>query len=160
DQPPPPKLQVREPVIDTTAPPPPVTLNIEPTKKEDRVEYAGPPVIVPGPPPPPAPPAPVRPSVITNPDWVRRPSGADLARFYPERALERGISGSATVQGVVQENGRVTNCTIVEEDPAGQGFGRATVQLCSRFQMRPQTRDGAPVGGARVNIPIRWQVPE
>src|SRR5690606_15912745 len=79
--PPPPKLQVREPQITTEAPPPPITLPIEATKKEDRVEYTGPPVIVPGPPPPPAPPAPPRPSVITNPDWVQRPNGADLARF-------------------------------------------------------------------------------
>ncbi len=60
--------------------PPPVTLPIEPTKKEDRVEYRGPPVIVPGPPPPPAPPAPSRPSVIgtdamgrTTVDGVVRP---------------------------------------------------------------------------------------
>jgi Ca-activated chloride channel family protein len=49
--------------------PPPVTLPIAPTKKEDRVEYQGPPVIVygsPPPPPPPAPPAPARPPVITT----------------------------------------------------------------------------------------------
>lgn len=52
----PPRLQVR----------PPVTLPIEPTKKDDRVEYQGPPVIVAGPPPPPAPPAPMRPPVIST----------------------------------------------------------------------------------------------
>ena len=49
--------------------PPPVALPIEPTKKEDRVEYSGPPppyVAPPPPPPPPAPPAPMRPAVITT----------------------------------------------------------------------------------------------
>lgn len=51
------------------AAPPPITLPIEPTKKEDRVEYTGPAIVVPGPPPPPpppppAPPAPMRPPVI------------------------------------------------------------------------------------------------
>lgn len=46
--------------------PPPITLPIEPTRKEDRVEYQGPPVIVPGPPPPPAPPAPSRPTVVPS----------------------------------------------------------------------------------------------
>lgn len=73
--PPPPRLQVRPPVVTPNAPPPPITMPIEPTKKEDRVEYQGPPVIVPGPPPPPvapppppppAPPAPSRPAVITT----------------------------------------------------------------------------------------------
>ena len=49
------------------AAPPPVTLPIEPTKKEDRVEYSGPPPpYVAPPPPPPAPPAPMRPAIITT----------------------------------------------------------------------------------------------
>lgn len=46
-----PRLQVREPVA------------VEATKKEDRVEYKGPPQVVPGPPPPPPPPAPPVPQV-------------------------------------------------------------------------------------------------
>jgi len=133
-----------------------VTLPIEATKKEDRVEYTGPPVIVPGPPPPPAPPAPPRPSVITNPDWVRQPNSSDLARFYPSRAASDGTEGVATINCAVQANGRVTDCNVVNESPAGAGFGRATIQASSRFQMRPQTRDGQPVGGARVNITLRW----
>ncbi|MGA0546583.1 vWA domain-containing protein [Brevundimonas sp. VNH65] len=48
------------------APPPPITLRIEPTKKEDRVEYSGPAVTAPPPPPPPAPPAPPRPPVVSE----------------------------------------------------------------------------------------------
>ncbi|CAL1690855.1 hypothetical protein MMB232_00989 [Brevundimonas subvibrioides] len=44
------------------APPPPVTLPIQPTRKEDRVEYGAPPP----PPPPPAPPALVRPPVVVT----------------------------------------------------------------------------------------------
>ena len=46
--------------------PPPVTLPIAPTMKQDRVEYSGPAVTAPPPPPPPAPPAPPRPSVISE----------------------------------------------------------------------------------------------
>jgi len=72
--PPAPPSPPRPPVVLRQAPPPPVTLPIEPTKKQDRVEYSGPPVVVygpppPPPPPPPAPPAPTRPAVIsTTPD--------------------------------------------------------------------------------------------
>lgn len=45
---------VAPPVRRTTPPP----VNITPTLKQDRVEYTGPPVNIPGPPPPPAPPPP------------------------------------------------------------------------------------------------------
>ena len=41
---------VAAPPVRRVAPPP---VNIPPTRKEDRVEYTGPPVILPGPPPPP-----------------------------------------------------------------------------------------------------------
>lgn len=96
--------------VNGNAPPPPVTLPIEPTKKQDRVEYNGPPGIVPGPPPspappppppPPAPPAPMRPSVIstttdgrTTVDGVvvtgsRIRSGAPGAYVAPQPDTER-----------------------------------------------------------------------
>ena len=131
---------------------------VETVKKEDRVEYQGPPQITQSPPPPPAPPAPPRPSVITNPDWVSRPSGSDLARFYPPRAAEREIGGRVVLSCTVTESGSLTACSVQSEDPPGQGFGQASLRLTSRFRMRPQTRDGAPVGGARVTIPITWQL--
>ncbi|PZO00283.1 MAG: energy transducer TonB, partial [Alphaproteobacteria bacterium] len=125
--------------------------------KEDRVEYTGPPVIVPGPPPPPAPPAPVRPSVITNVQWSRRPSvtGDD----FPARALERGIGGSATVRCTAQANGRPANCQVTAEDPAGQGFGRSAVRVAQRGQLSPATVDGA-ARDASFNVTIRFPVPE
>ena len=135
-------------------PPPPVTL----TKMEDRVEYTGPPVVIPGPPPPPAPSGPPRPEVIENPEWLRHPSSQDLARFYPSRAASEGTEGDAIIECTVQANGRLANCSVVSESPAGAGFGRATLQLATQFQMRPQTHDGAPVGGARVRIPIGWRL--
>jgi len=157
DTPPPPKLQVRPPVINTLAPPPPVTLPIEPTKKEDRVEYTGPPVIVPGPPPPPAPPAPPRPSVITNVQWSSRPR--PTADDFPARALERGVSGSATVRCVAQPNGRPANCQVVSEEPAGQGFGRAAVRIVQRGQLSPRTVDGAAVN-ASFNVTVPFNLGE
>jgi len=84
----------RPPVV--RRPPPPVAVPIGPTQKQDRVEYSGPPVILPGPPPPPAPPppppAPMRPAVIaTTPD------------------------GRTTVEGVV-----VSGSRIGPQTPGGQ----------------------------------------
>jgi protein TonB len=147
---------VRPPVVVPNAPPPPVTLPIEPTKKEDRVEYRGPPVIVPGPPPPPAPPAPPRPSVVTNPAWGRR-----VDPEYPERAAARGVDQIATVRVscALQPNGSLTDCRTVSEDPPGLGFGAAALAAARRSRVTPGTVDGAAVG-ARVEYNVRFRPPE
>lgn len=108
----------------------------------------------------PLPAPPPRPAMITNPDWLQRPSGADLARYFPPRALERGVSGHVVLGCAVTESGALTACGVTDETPAGEGFGQASLRLTSHFRMRPQTRDGAPVGGARVNIPITWTAGE
>ncbi|MEC8532702.1 MAG: energy transducer TonB [Pseudomonadota bacterium] len=152
DTPPPPKLQVRVPApVPNIVPPPPV--NITPTKKEDRVEYTGPPVVVPGPPPPPAPPAPPKPSVITNVQWARQPR--PTADDFPARALEREISGSATVECTARANGSPANCRVVSEEPAGMGFGRAAIRVVQRGQLSPRTVDGAAQDATfRVRVPF------
>ncbi|NBB52075.1 TonB family protein, partial [Rhizobium sp. CRIBSB] len=147
-----PKLQVREPNIVSDVPPPP-TVNITPTPKEERVEYTAPPVNIPGPPPPPAPPPPARPSVISNPQWASRP-----APQFPDRAAERGIEqGRVVLSCTVQPNGRVSDCSIVSEEPAGAGFGREALSAARRATLSPRTVDGAATG-ARVTFPVTFRL--
>ena len=143
---------MRPPVVNTQAPPPPVTLPIEPTKKEDRVEYTGPPVIVPGPPPPPAPPAPARPATITNVSWSRQPRPE-----FPARAQERGIEeGTVVLLCSVEANGAATNCSIVSETPSGAGFGREALSSMRSARFAPGTVDGVAQGGqARFTVRFR-----
>jgi TonB family protein len=120
------------------------------------------------PPPPPPPPAPIgakdgqtpalRPSVITAPDWTAQPTATDLRNTYPREALRKGPEGRAVISCVVAETGQVGQCRLLSEMPEGEGFGAAALALGNKFYMKPQTRDGAPVGGARVNIPIIFKV--
>jgi len=146
---------VRPPVIVPNAPPPPMTVAVEPTKKVDRVEYTGPPVIVPGPPPPPAPPAPPRPSVITNPSWSRQPVGE-----FPERAMSRGIeSGVVVLNCLVSPNGSLSDCNLVSETPSGAGFAQAAQAAARRARLSPRTVDGAATG-ARVSFSTRFRAAE
>jgi TonB family protein len=109
----------------------------------------------------PAPPAPApRPSVITRPDWVRKPTGEDLADLYPKAAADKNLEGQATIRCQVSAAGDLENCRTIEESPPLEGFGDAALAMASKFKMKPMSKDGAPVGGALVNIPIRFRLPQ
>jgi protein TonB len=147
--PPPPKLQPRPPVSIPNAPTiPPLPVPPVPV----RVEEPKPPA-----PPPPEPP---RPSVITQPDWVRRPSAEDLERYYPERAQRMNVEGRASISCTVDARGTLQNCSVASENPGDQGFGEAAMRMSRLFKMRPMTKDGSPVDGGKIVIPIAFRLPK
>ena len=68
------------------------------------------------------------------------------------------VSGRAEISCTVLANGKLSDCSVVSEDPADQQFGDAALKLSKLFKMRPQTKDGAPTSGGTVRIPIRFQI--
>ena len=81
-----------------------------------------------------------------------------MARYYPERAQRLEQNGTVTLQCKVNARGNVEACNIVSEDPANFGFGDAAMRLSRLFRMKPQTRDGTPVEGGTVRIPIAFRI--
>ena len=156
--PPPPKLQPRPPAttldLPLTIPPLPVA------PVETRIETPAPPRIVEAPAPPAPPPEPPRSPVIQTPDWLRRPSGEDMARYYPARAQRMGVEGRATLSCTVGASGALQACAVASETPADQDFGAAALRMARLFKMRPMTKDGEPVSGGLVRIPIRFVLPK
>jgi TonB family protein len=75
-----------------------------------------------------------------------------MAQFFPADA--NGAQGKAMIECIVSTRGLLEKCSVALETPQGHGFGAAALAMSSVFLMRPMTRDGLPVGGARVVIPI------
>lgn len=106
--------------------------------------------------PRPAADATVIPSIITRPEWERRPSPRDVDAAYPQRALRMNQTGQAQMRCRVNADGSIRDCVVAAETPPGFGFGQAALRLVPLFKMRPATVDGVPVEGASVNITIRF----
>jgi protein TonB len=83
-----------------------------------------------------------------------------MARYYPERAQRMNVEGKATISCTVTAQGTLSSCSVADEDPSDQGFGEAAMRMSKLFKMRPMTKDGAPVSGGTVRIPIVFRLPK
>jgi TonB family protein len=92
-----------------------------------------------------------------NPDWVRKPTGVDLANVFPKKALEKHVAGRAVINCKVTVEGFLDACKVRSESPEGLDFGAAGLQLAPQFRMSPKIRGGHAVSGGEVTIPINWE---
>lgn len=108
--------------------------------------------------PPPLPPPPPRPSVVTNPNWIAKPTGSEFAGAYPANAAHAEMSGRAVISCAITTEGALSACEVVSESPPGWGFGAAALKVAPYFRMSPATPDGQPVAGRRIRVPMRWML--
>jgi beta-lactamase regulating signal transducer with metallopeptidase domain len=101
---------------------------------------------------------PARSVTFVRPDWSSRPTGADLVRFYPAKALAQELTGIAVMRCRVQRTGALSACAVIREAPLGAGFGKATLQMAPLFKMKPIGLNARPFDGGMVKIPVRFQL--
>jgi TonB family protein len=97
---------------------------------------------------------------ILRPDWAQLPTGEEMAKYYPDRAMREQVSGKAILTCEVTAEGLLVACTAVETAPGGYGFDTAALALSATFRMKPATRDGKPVAGGAISIPMVFNAPE
>lgn len=102
---------------------------------------------------------PTRPVVISDKDWIRRPTDAQLAEAWPAEAKKAGVDGRAVLNCEVAYDGAMEDCKVFVETPAGKGFGAAALSLSGRFQLSPMV-DGQSTTGGRMLVPVRFRAPE
>jgi periplasmic protein TonB len=77
---------------------------------------------------------------------------------FPDRALDRGVSGEVTLSFTVSALGTVENINVTGENPSGYGFARAARQAIQSWTFQPQTIDGVPVAyPARYTISFKLE---
>jgi TonB family protein len=99
----------------------------------------------------------VEPAPRYKPDWLRKPSGEDMAWAYPQRAQREEVGGKAVLHCLVAPDGGLMRCEVASEAPADYGFGAAALALAPQFQMtRPPSDAKNP---SEVTIPISFLTP-
>ncbi|MDB5457313.1 MAG: TonB family protein, partial [Caulobacter sp.] len=94
---------------------------------------------------------------LTHPTWIRTLSAEGMASLYPAAALKAGVTtGLAVVNCAVTAKGEMSDCKVAREDPASQGFGAAGLEAAKVMAMNPWTKEGDPVDGLRIGLPIRF----
>lgn len=85
---------------------------------------------------------------------LRGPSRAEIVRRYPAEALRARRPGHADIACRIRLDTRLEACRVVAEDPPGQGFGPAALQVADSFRFRPPFEDGRPIDGREVVLGV------
>jgi TonB family protein len=94
---------------------------------------------------------------ITKPAWAAMPSIEDFQATFPKTA--NGVNSVRVVLAcTVLNSGALGACSVDSEDPPGQGYGQGALALAAKFRVGPWSQDGQPTLGARLKLPIRYEL--
>lgn len=97
------------------------------------------------------------PTTVTKPAWEVLPTAQDFQATFPK--TENGVNHVRVVLGcTVASDGALNGCAVNQEDPAGQGYGAGALALASKFKLAPWGPQGEPMVGAKINLPIRYEL--
>lgn len=93
-----------------------------------------------------------------GPMILRGASSGEILAFVPPEARRQRRAGRSAVNCVIRPDTRLEGCRVIDESPAGFGFGAAGVRVAeTHFRFRPPTTaSGRPVNGFRVTVTVNF----
>jgi hypothetical protein len=96
-------------------------------------------------------------ATVSKPAWAAMPTAADFQSTFPK--TQNGVNDVRVVLSCTVEAGGVLGgCAVAQETPPGQGYGEGALALASKFKVAPWSTDGAPTIGAKIRLPIHYQL--
>jgi len=90
--------------------------------------------------------------------WKAFPDAATLTDYYPPRALDNEIEGSASVQCTVLDAAGHVHCTVVSETPKGYGFGQQTAKMVEEKGRVDTSAGDIKIGSVLTTTTVKWQL--
>jgi TonB family protein len=94
-----------------------------------------------------------------QPDFVKTSTQAQMLAVFPPQARAEGVSGKVLLECSAGPKGELTNCTVLKEDPPGQGFGEAALKLSVHGQVKTRDRKGVSIVGRPFKLTMRFVAP-
>lgn len=76
---------------------------------------------------------------------------------YPESARKKGLEGKIMIKAILSEKGEVLDAQILKEDPPGEGFGQAGLDIIYKCKFKPAKNEGKPVK-VSITIPLTFRL--
>lgn len=89
-------------------------------------------------------------------DWIRRPTEAEINRYWLAEAIKRRLGGKVYLACALTRPGRPDRCIAIFEQPAGVGFGDAAVRLSRTFRIRPIRINDRDAADLPVIVPVTF----
>ena len=96
---------------------------------------------------------------LAYPAYAQRAKPDDIAAAYPKAAFARKISGDVDLNCTADANGRLADCKVTREEPAGMGFGEAALGLSAKERVKAKDGNGVAIAGRRFERSYSFLAP-
>jgi protein TonB len=87
----------------------------------------------------------------------RRQAEMILQNNYPPMLRDAGVTGTTTVELIIDRDGKVEPGSVRVKDSSHDAFNQAAIRAVERFRFTPAQYHGRPVS-VLVTLPIQWQL--